>query len=142
MWEVDNEKQILELLQNVLSGQQQMQNQIGSIQENIGSIQENIGNIQENIGNIQEEIESINGRLSKLEFNYDAMRSDIKTIAEVQISQHEQNEIRHQEIIQIMNEKTSVIENAVTRISSDRDSIFEVLGEHEVSIRNLKKKIG
>ena len=93
-------------------------------------------------------------QLNKNTLTLEEVKSDIKTIAEVQKSHMKQNEKAHDEIVKPLNEKLNVIELAVKdtsknvkditedlkNIDENIDVMKEILGRHEVDIAVLKRR--
>lgn len=86
---------------------------------------------------LKEELEPIKDQLNKNTIILEDMRTDIKTIAEVQKSHMDQNEKAHIEVVKPLNEKVDVIELAVKDISKDAKELKEKFDKVEkVTIQN------
>lgn len=98
----------------------------------------------------QELIEMLKRMESKIDKNaitLENLTKKVETIAETQTSHGEQNERQFNKVINIMNEKTNLLEGALTNVSKDTSEIkesIEVLkemtGKHEVEINILKRR--
>lgn len=136
------EPEILTLLNQLLANQQETNKHLSHFSTRLDSLESKVDSLDSKVG-------SLDSRLNLIEVNVENIHLDIKTIAEVQKSQFEQNEKSHAEIIQLLNDKSSLLESAIQHVSSDvaelknnNNGIYEIIGEHDVAIRVLKKKTG
>lgn len=112
--------------------------------------------MKELLSKLFEEIHSIKSDLNKQGITLDKqgitiekIQTDIKTIAEVQISNLEQNQREHKEIMDCLEGKTNLMGSVIKDLTNDiqdlkesNKSIYEVLGEHDITIRTFKRKQG
>ncbi|SHN80840.1 hypothetical protein [Desulfitobacterium chlororespirans] len=117
---MENERLILELLQ--------------SINQQVQGIEQHIQGIDQRVQGIERHVQQIDQRLRKAEVSIDEIRKDVRILAEGQVAHREQDEREHKQIIQLISDKTIVLEKAITRNSMDisevkeeRDEVFEVL---------------
>lgn len=102
---------------------------------------------------IKEELKPVKVSIHNMEDDINSMKGDIKSIKTLQEEDHlilkalehkaEINKAEHDKIINNLahlNGKITNMKNTLKSIKEDNKSIIEVLGEHEISIRTLKRR--
>ncbi|MBU5442843.1 hypothetical protein [Paenibacillus sp. MSJ-34] len=121
--------QILNQILEELGG---IKTELGGVKEDIKGIKAELGGVKEDIKGIKAELEEVkaeqrktNERLDRLETKVDRQEVTINAIFEQTAN-----------LIEFRSEATSKLETII----EDQKSIHEILGEHEVSIRTLRRK--
>ncbi|CAH0119247.1 hypothetical protein PAE9249_01746 [Paenibacillus sp. CECT 9249] len=106
--------------------------ELGSVKEDIAGIKAELGGVKTDIKGLKAELEEVkaeqrktNERLDRLETKVDRQEVTINAIFEQTAN-----------LIEFRSEATSKLETII----EDQKSIHEILGEHEVSIRTLRRK--
>ncbi len=170
------DQEMREILNKILHGQTAMSENIGLLQKDVSSMKSDISILQQDVGSmkgdisvLQQDVSSMKGDISTLQQDVGSMkddisvlqtqvakntlllestRKDIQIIAEVQQSHYEQNQRAHQEILTVIDTRSSTIESAVKSISStlgeiqeDNQSFDAIIGRHARSIETIQRKL-
>ncbi|WP_018213939.1 hypothetical protein [Desulfitobacterium hafniense] len=149
------DQEMREILNKILHGQTAMSENIDLLQKDVSSMKSDISILQKDVGSLQQDVGSMKGDISVLQTQVakntlllESTRKDIQIIAEVQQSHYEQNQREHQEILTVIDTRSSTIELAVRSLSSTLGEIREenqsqntILGQHMVSIETIQRKL-
>lgn len=93
--------------------------------------------MQNGFNSINNKMDKIEGEVKKNSIKLESIETKLKTVAEIQKSNMEQNERAHNEIIKPLGEKISVIELAVKDTSNDMKDLKDKFDKVEkVTIQN------
>lgn len=125
-----------------------LQKDVGSLQQDVGSMKGDISVLQQDVGSMKDDISVLQTQVAKNTLLLESTRKDIQIIAEVQQSHYEQNQRAHQEILTVIDTRSSTIESAVKSISStlgeiqeDNQSFDAIIGRHARSIETIQRKL-
>lgn len=117
------------------------------ILEILTSLSNKIDKLSEDVNTIKTRLATVEEQTAKNIIILEKLQSDIRTIAEVHQSHVEQNQQSFEELKLMLNNKTALLSDAISAISSDvkeTQKVIEVLkemtGKHEVDIRILQKQ--
>jgi len=130
------DEKILGVLNKILENQTTMTKRLDAVE----ALKEDLYNNTVSLGTLKEDLHNSGLILETVQTN-------IKTIAEVQYNHIAQSERRDEEIIKHIDDRTSLLESILKRVSADieelkedKKSTDEILGRHEVSIRSLRRR--
>ena len=132
-----------------------LQQDVSSMKGDISVLQQDVSSMKGDISTLQQDVSSMKGDISVLQTQVakntlllESTRKDIQIIAEVQQSHYEQNQRAHQEILTVIDTRSSTIESAVKSISStlgeiqeDNQSFDAIIGRHARSIETIQRKL-
>ncbi|KGG80963.1 hypothetical protein Y919_03400 [Caloranaerobacter azorensis H53214] len=123
------------------------------IKEELKPVKVSIHNMEDDINSMKGDINGLKDGFDNMKVDIDSMKGDIKSIKTLQEEDHlilkalehkaEINKAEHDKIINNLahlNGKITNMKNTLKSIKEDNKSIIEVLGEHEISIRTLKRR--
>lgn len=140
----------MEVLSKILENQTIMTKRLDSVEAIKKEVQNNTESLDKLKGDLQNNTENLEKLKEDLHNNgliLEKVQTSIRTIAEVQYNQIAQSEQRDEEIIKHIEDKFSLLESILKRVSADledlkedKKSTDEILGRHEVAIRSLRRK--
>ncbi|TWH57961.1 hypothetical protein DesLBE_2257 [Desulfitobacterium sp. LBE] len=150
--DVSSMKSDISILQKDVGSLQQdvssMKGDISALQQDVGSMKGDISALQQDVGSMKGDISVLQTQVAKNTLLLESTRKDIQIIAEVQQSHYEQNQRAHQEILTVIDTRSSTIESAVKSISStlgeiqeDNQSFDTIIGRHARSIETIQRKL-
>ncbi|QIB27560.1 hypothetical protein [Caloranaerobacter azorensis] len=138
----------------ILNMNEELLNSIRAIiKEELKPVKVSIHNMEDDINSMKGDISGLKDGFDNMKVDIDSMKGDIKSIKTLQEEDHlilkalehkaEINKAEHDKIINNLahlNGKITNMKNTLKSIKEDNKSIIEVLGEHEISIRTLKRR--
>lgn len=98
--------------------------------------------------NVDSRFEKVENKLNKNTVILEEVKKNITTLAELHEAHGEQNERSFHSINDLINEKSDLIETALTNttrdmndIKEDIDVLTEAVGTHDIKLRMLKKRM-
>lgn len=162
------ENEVVVLLRQILSENQEMRNEISGLKNEILGLKEEMAhvkgeisslkgemtNVQNEIIGLKDEMANVKCEVSDLKIevgknsiNIEKLGKKIDVIAEVQTSHKEQSQKQFEELTEEIHERFDVLETATKNISKDlRDvqdevkALAEISGRHEMDIMVLKRR--
>lgn len=96
---------------------------------------------------LSDRLDRVEGKIDKNTLILEEVRGNIQSLAELHVAHREQNERAYDKIDIVIQEKSDLIETALTNTTKElngiKDSIevlTEAVGKHEMDIRILKKR--
>lgn len=150
--DVSSMKSDISILQKDVGSLQQdvssMKDNISALQQDVGSMKGDISALQQDVGSMKGDISALQTQVAKNTLLLESTRKDIQIIAEVQQSHYEQNQRAHQEILTVIDTRSSTIESVVKSISStlgeiqeDNQSFDAIIGRHARTIETIQRKL-
>lgn len=99
----------------------------------VDNLEGRFDNLEGRFDNLEGKFDNLEGKVDKNTLLLEELRTDVKTIAEVQSNHMNQNENQHKQISENVKDETNIIKMAVTDIYGDVRDIKKDLSRVEIS---------
>lgn len=132
--------ELLNAIRNVLKEEiEPIKDEIVIIKEQITEIKEEQKLMKQEIEEIKDEQRKMKQEIMEIKVEQKQMKQDIIEIKEEQKQIKKKIDIVFDQNADFLEFRTDVL-NKLDEINENQKSIFEILGEHEVAIRNLRRR--
>ncbi|WP_066187558.1 hypothetical protein [Gracilibacillus timonensis] len=129
---MDDFQKVVKLLGDMNQRQKEMQNDITDMKSDMSRMNGDITNMKNDITNMKSDMSKMNGDITN-------MKSDISEMKEELATAKQEREVIRKTVVQNV-ENIEELKTTVNEIKDDQKSFFEIVGEHEVAIRTLRRK--
>jgi len=120
----------------------ELKEMFGMIIGKLDSLDQKVGSLDQKVGSLDQKVDSLDKKVTKNSIDIESIRTDIKTIVEVQKAYIEKNERDHEEIITLINHEISLHSAILKNVSSDVRGLEEDQKILEREVLSIKRKIG
>ncbi|WP_096202381.1 hypothetical protein [Bacillus sp. FJAT-45350] len=160
-------QQILATVQAVQSSTVQLQKDVSQLQTSVTQLKEDVGVLKEDVGVLKEDVSVLKGDMSMLQEDVNVLKTDVSAlkgdvkaldlrVGNLEAGQKELNEItrgirdRQEDSdakleaismdVHHLHGKVESGNEKLQTIHEDHKSMIELIGEHEISIRSLRRR--
>ncbi|WP_271629112.1 hypothetical protein [Caldicellulosiruptor sp. DIB 104C] len=158
-------RQVEERLDRVEERLDRVEERLDKVEQRLDALEKRVDSLEQRVERLEQKVDVLEQRVDRLEketAKNSVMLEDLKRklelMAEIQESYMQQNAREHEELKKYIDDRISIVELAVRRLSDDfrtlkedvkelkekRVSVevfYEILGRHEVEISRLKKAL-
>jgi len=119
-----------------------MDEKIDIMDKKIGTMDEKVDTLDEKFGTLDKKFDTLDRKVTRNSVDIESIKSDIKTIVEVQKAYMDKNERDHEKIITLINDGMSLHSAILKNLSSDVRGLEENQKILEREVASIKRKIG
>ncbi|WAM33965.1 coiled-coil domain-containing protein [Caldicellulosiruptor morganii] len=163
---------VLEKVNTINEGLNEVKQRLDRVEERLDRVEQRLDALEKRLDVLEKKVEAFERRVDGLERRIDRLEAEttrnsvmledlkrkLELMAEIQESYMQQNAREHEELKKYIDDRISIVELAVRRLSDDIRTLkedvrelkenrvnvevfYEILGRHEVEISRLKKAL-
>lgn len=127
---------------------EQILTRLTSMDENIGFLKGDVSTLKDDVSTLKGDVATLKSDVSTLKDDVSTLKSDVATLksdvaalkADVRRLEGRMDAV-YEQTAELLEFKTEMTEKIDT-IINDNKSLQEIIGEHEIAIRSLRRKLG
>jgi len=149
---------VLEKVNTINEGLDEVKQRLDRVEERLDRVEERLDRVEQRLDVLEKRVDKLEVETTKNSVMLEDLKRKLELMAEIQESYMQQNAREHEELKKYIDDRISIVELAVRRLSDDVRTLkedvkelkekrvnvevfYEILGRHEVEISRLKKAL-